>query len=71
MIAVFLNNLGGSGDVLHWKLQAENYIRNSGINYAIVRPTQLTGDFKDSKITNYQIDQGDRVMGAITRATVA
>lgn len=30
--------------VYHWKAKAENYLRTSGIDYIIVRPTGLVGD---------------------------
>lgn len=41
------------------------------MNYAIVRPPGLVGDDKDTTITQYQLDQGDRISGRITRCTLS
>lgn len=41
-IAYLLNLL--ADNVLGWKLKAENYLRNSGLNYIICRPGGLVGD---------------------------
>jgi len=58
-------------DVYHWKAKAENYLRKSGINYAIVRPSGLVGEESNTTLTPYQVDQGDTLNGRITRFTVA
>ena len=58
-------------DVFYWKIKAENHLKQSGINYAIVRPSILTGDQKTTKTTNYKISQGDSLYSTITRPTVA
>lgn len=57
-------------NIYHWKAKAENHLRRSGLNYAIVRPPGLVGDEKDFKATEYSIDQGDRISGRITRYTL-
>ena len=68
-ITVLLNTL--VPDVYHWKAKAENYLRKSGLNYAIVRPPALEGDQKNLVVTQYSIDQGDKVSGGkITRCTL-
>ena len=41
MVAFILNTI--VGNCLGHKIQAENYIRGSGLNYAIVRPGGLGG----------------------------
>ena len=40
--AFFVNTIAGGS--LKYKLQAENYLRQSGLNYVIVRPGRLTGE---------------------------
>ena len=54
--------------VLGYKALAENLFRKSKIDYIIVRPGGLT----DKEEINYvKIDQGDRMNGQISRATLA
>ena len=58
-------------DVFYWKAKAENYLRNSGLNYAVIRPTQLVGEFDDEALTKYEVAQGDKIIGKISRFTLA
>jgi uncharacterized protein YbjT (DUF2867 family) len=46
---------------MHWKQEAENYLRMSGLDYVIVRPPEITGDHMDLTLTPYQISQGDNL----------
>ena len=57
------------GRVLDWKLQGENYLRKSGLNYTIVRPGGLTDE--PGGRYGLQVDQGDRITGRICREDVA
>ena len=67
-LTVLLNTL--IPNVYFWKSKAENHLRASGLNYAIVRPTLLKGEEKDTTVTPYKISQGGQ-WGKITRCTVA
>ena len=67
-ITVFLNTIVPR--IYHYKSKAENYLRRSGINYAIVRPPGLVGDDKNTTVTPYSIGQGDKMSGHITRCTL-
>ena len=58
-------------DVYYWKAKAENYVRSSGLNYAIIRPTQLVGEEMDQTLTEYEVGKGDTLMGKISRYTLA
>ncbi len=69
MIAIGLNCL--INNVFTWKAHSENYLRNSGLNYAIVRPPQLVGEYSDFGINKYYLSQGDKILGKITRSTLA
>ncbi|KAL4453351.1 hypothetical protein ABPG74_017558 [Tetrahymena malaccensis] len=60
-----------ASNALGYKVYGENALRESGLNYIIVRPGGLVGTQKDTKQTDYTIEQGDRSSGRITRATVA
>ena len=40
-LSMYQNAMGGG--VLHYKLKAENHLRSSGLDYAILRPGQLIG----------------------------
>ena len=57
-------------NVFFWKVRGENYLRKSGINYAIVRPTHIVGDQKTNTLTKFTVDQGDRILGEINRYTL-
>ena len=37
----------------------------------IIRPTQLTGDEKDETSKVYKLDQGDKLLGKISRYSLA
>eukprot|EP00775_Hariotina_reticulata_P003818 gene3818-4076_t len=70
----FLNLFGG---VLEHKLAAENYLRNSGLTYTIVRPGGLS-DKAPSEVGNLLVSAEDTLFGldsdpgrAISRDTVA
>lgn len=61
-------------DVYQFKAKAENYLRKSGLNYVIIRPGGLKGDFnlKEYGPTNYRLYQGDNAGGGrVHRSTVA
>ena len=75
MVAFFLNTM--VGNCLGHKLMAENYLRESGLNYTIVRPGGLKGEKMD-QLSNENsmpdeqpnILQGDNGKGYIHRHTV-
>jgi nucleoside-diphosphate-sugar epimerase len=56
------------GKTMKWKSLGEEYIRNSGIKYTIVRPGGLVGD---SGQLGIKFAQGDNIIGFIPRADVA
>ena len=62
-----LNTLRGG--VLGHKLAAEELLRSSDLDYFILRPGGLTNG--DAKTQRYTFDQGDRIMGQVSRADVA
>lgn len=62
----FLNSFG---QVLTWKLRGEDALRASGIPYTIVRPGGLQDAPGGQKALTF--DQGDRMMGMISREDVA
>ena len=53
---------------MKWKSLGEDYIRNSGIDFTIVRPGGLRGD---PGTLGIRFEQGDEVIGWIPRADVA
>jgi uncharacterized protein YbjT (DUF2867 family) len=57
------------GKVLAYKLQGEDILRNSGMDYVILRP----GGLKDTPGGQRPLilDQGDQIMGTISRSDVA
>jgi uncharacterized protein YbjT (DUF2867 family) len=61
--------LNAFGKVLTWKLKGEESLRSSGLAYTIVRPGGLTDE--PGGYHGLKIDQGDRIMGRISRADVA
>lgn len=64
--AVKLNDaLGG---ILTFKLKGEDVVRDSGVPFAIVRPTALTEEPAGAEL---QVDQGDVIKGKISREDVA
>eukprot|EP00198_Chlamydomonas_reinhardtii_P011582 XP_001700919.1 protein with predicted nucleoside-diphosphate-sugar epimerase activity [Chlamydomonas reinhardtii] len=64
--AVKLNDtLGG---ILTWKLAGEDSLRDSGVPFAVVRPTALTEEPGGMPL---ELDQGDTVKGKISRDDVA
>lgn len=64
--AVRLNDqLGG---ILTWKLRGEEVVRQSGINYTIIRPCALTEKPGDKVLV---FDQGDNMKGQVSRDAIA
>lgn len=64
------NELNNFGRVLDWKLKGENVLRESGLNYTIVRPDWLS-DESGGK-SGIRIGQGDTLSGGqISRSDVA
>lgn len=61
-----VNHFGG---VLDWKFRGEETLRKSGLTYTIVRP----GGLMDSPENQHRLQflQGDRVLGMISRASLA
>jgi uncharacterized protein YbjT (DUF2867 family) len=57
------------GKVLDWKNKGEEVLRNSNLEYAIIRP----GGLMDTPAgrSAIHLDQGDRIMGTISRADLA
>ena len=64
--AVILNLV--TDKAMKWKSLGEEYIRNSGINFTIVRPGGLRGD---PGTLGIKLGQGDQIIGWIPRADVA
>ena len=65
-VAFLLNSLMST--VMGWKALAENRIRDSGLNYLIVRPGRLTDSQEEKTV---EIFQGDSVKGQISRKNLA
>ncbi len=57
------------GRILDWKLKGENSLRESGVGYTIIRPGGLVDTPGGER--NLVFDQGDRIMGTISRADLA
>jgi len=53
---------------MKWKSLGEDYIRNSGIDFTIIRPGGLRGD---SGTLGIRFEQGDKIIGWIPRGDVA
>ena len=53
---MFLNTL--VPNVFEYKILCENYVRNSGLDYMIIRPVGLAGDENDTTETGYKLEQG-------------
>jgi uncharacterized protein YbjT (DUF2867 family) len=56
-------------NIIHWRAQAEEAIRQSGQTYAIVRPSWLTDDPGGKQAV--RLAQGDTGEGKVSRADVA
>jgi uncharacterized protein YbjT (DUF2867 family) len=56
------------GGILTWKLQGEESVRESGLNYAIVRPCALTEQPGDKAL---YVEQGDNLKGQVSREAIA
>ncbi|ACK65301.1 NADH:ubiquinone oxidoreductase complex I intermediate-associated protein 30 [Rippkaea orientalis PCC 8801] len=64
--AVRLNDqLGG---ILTWKWRGEEVVRQSGLNYTIIRPCALTEKPGDKGLV---FDQGDNIKGQVSRDAIA
>ena len=57
-----------TGKAMKWKSLGEDYIRNSGIDFTIIRPGGLRGD---SGTLGIRFEQGDKIIGWIPRGDVA
>lgn len=57
------------GRVMEWKLEGENYLRASGLNYTVVRPGGLVDE--EGGTQGIAFGQGDYMTGRIPRADVA
>jgi uncharacterized protein YbjT (DUF2867 family) len=55
-------------NIIHWRQQAEESVRSSGLPYTIVRPGWLTNDADTQEI---RLDQGDLSEGQVAREAVA
>ena len=56
------------GNLLDYKLAAEDALRGSGVSFAIVRPVALTEEPPGMPL---EVDQGDVVKGKVSRDDVA
>ena len=65
IVSILLNFFLGT--VMGWKLMAENYLRESGLNYVIIRPGQLVDRKNPSPMI---IRQGDNITNKSDRASV-
>jgi uncharacterized protein YbjT (DUF2867 family) len=57
------------GRVLDWKLEGEEELRNSKLVYTIIRPGGLKNTRGGERMLKF--DQGDQILGLISRADVA
>jgi uncharacterized protein YbjT (DUF2867 family) len=57
------------GNILVWKLKAEDYIRSSSIAHTIIRPGGLTNN--EAGVKGVKMLQGDSVAGMTSRGNVA
>jgi nucleoside-diphosphate-sugar epimerase len=55
-------------DTLTWKRAAEDLVRDSGLNYTILRPGLLTDSHTPQRL---QVGQGDQLRGKVSRAAIA
>jgi len=65
-LTILLNLMGGN--LLKWKLAGEEYLRESRLNYTIVRAGGLTNNEEPENIV---IAQGDSISGKVSRLSVA
>ncbi|HMF32650.1 MAG TPA: SDR family oxidoreductase [Candidatus Lokiarchaeia archaeon] len=63
------NPLNRFGRVLDWKFQGEEYLRNSGLQYTIVRPGGLNDEPGGQAAIEFR--QGDKRSGMISREDIA
>lgn len=56
------------GGILTWKLKGEEVVRQSGLNYTIIRPCALTEKPGDKALI---FDQGDTLKGQVSREAIA
>ena len=56
------------GGILTWKLKGEEVVRESGLNYTIIRPCALTEKPGDKKLI---FEQGDNLKGQVSREAIA
>jgi uncharacterized protein YbjT (DUF2867 family) len=56
------------GGILTWKLRGEDYLRQSGIPYTIIRPCALT---ESAGGQNLVFEQGDHLKGKVSREDIA
>ena len=56
------------GGILTWKLRGEEVVKNSGLNYTIVRPCALTEKPGDKLL---YVEQGDNIKGQVSRDAIA
>ncbi|CCQ66954.1 hypothetical protein CWATWH0402_3772 [Crocosphaera watsonii WH 0402] len=56
------------GGILTWKLKGEDVLRQSGLNYTIIRPCALTEKPGDKALF---FEQGDNLKGQVSRDAIA
>ena len=56
------------GGILTWKLRGEDVVRESGLNYTIIRPCALTEKPGDKLL---ELSQGDTIKGQVSRDAIA
>ncbi|HAC63219.1 MAG TPA: NADH:ubiquinone oxidoreductase, partial [Cyanothece sp. UBA12306] len=56
------------GGILTWKWRGEEVVRQSGLNYTIIRPCALTEKPGDQALL---FDQGDNIKGQVSREAIA
>jgi uncharacterized protein YbjT (DUF2867 family) len=56
------------GGILTWKLKGENSLKESGLNYTIIRPCALTENPPQKPLI---LEQGDNITGQVSRDAIA
>ena len=56
------------GGILTWKLKGENALKNSGLNYTIIRPCAMTENEANKPLI---LEQGDNITGQVSRDAIA